>query len=68
MKTIMILGGSILQLPAIEKAINMGLRVVVVDKDPKAIGFNVNNVIKKILVLQISLGFVRQQNFIILME
>jgi biotin carboxylase len=39
MKRIMILGASILQLPAIKKAIEMGLYVLAVDIDPKAIGF-----------------------------
>ncbi len=40
-KKIMILGASILQLPAIEKAKEMGLRVVAVDMNPEAIGFQV---------------------------
>lgn len=39
MKTLMILGGSILQLPAIRQAKKIGLSVVVVDMDPNAIGF-----------------------------
>ena len=39
MKRIMILGASILQLPAIIKAKEMGLEVVAVDMDPHAIGF-----------------------------
>lgn len=39
MKTIMILGASILQLPAIRKAKAMGLRVIAVDMNPYAIGF-----------------------------
>ncbi|MBJ8349332.1 ATP-grasp domain-containing protein [Streptococcus zalophi] len=38
-KTIMILGGSILQLPAILKAKQLGLKVVVVDMDENAVGF-----------------------------
>ena len=38
-KKIMILGASILQLPAIQKAKAMGLRVVAVDMNPDAIGF-----------------------------
>lgn len=40
-KKIMILGASILQLPAIEKAKEMGLSVVAVDMNPEAIGFQV---------------------------
>lgn len=39
MKRIMILGASILQLPAIQKAKELGLEVIAVDMDPKAIGF-----------------------------
>lgn len=39
MKKLMILGGSILQLPAILKAKEMGLQVIVVDMDDNAIGF-----------------------------
>lgn len=46
-KKIMILGASILQLPAIEKAKEMGLNVVVVDMNPKAIGFNVSGIEKE---------------------
>lgn len=46
-KKLMILGASILQLPAIEKAKEMGLEVVVVDMNPEAIGFNVPGVIKE---------------------
>lgn len=46
-KTIMILGASILQLPAIEKALEMGLRVVVLDMNPDAIGFKVSGVVKE---------------------
>jgi len=38
MKTIMILGASILQLPAIQKAKEMGLRVIAVDMDKDAVG------------------------------
>ncbi len=49
MKKIMILGSSILQLPAIEKAKEMGLEVVAVDMNPEAIGFSVNGVIKEII-------------------
>lgn len=40
-KKIMILGASILQLPAIEKAKEMGLDVVAVDMNPEAVGFQV---------------------------
>jgi len=39
MKILMILGASILQLPAIRKAKEMGLQTVVVDMDKEAIGF-----------------------------
>ena len=39
MKKIMILGASILQLPAIVQAKKMGIEVVAVDMNPKAIGF-----------------------------
>lgn len=49
MKTIMILGASILQLPAIEKATEMGLRVVAIDMNPDAIGFKVPEVIKEVV-------------------
>lgn len=48
-KKIMILGASILQLPAIEKAKEMGLDVVVVDMNPNAIGFNVEGIKKEII-------------------
>lgn len=49
MKRIMILGASILQLPAIEKAIGMGLEVIAVDMNPEAIGFKVHGVIKEVI-------------------
>ena len=49
MKKIMILGASILQLPAIEKAIEMGLEVIAVDMNPEAVGFGVNSVKKEII-------------------
>lgn len=49
MKTIMILGASILQLPAIKKAKEMGLRVVAVDMNPKAVGFKEDGVIKEVI-------------------
>lgn len=48
-KKIMILGASILQLPAIKKAKEMGLQVVVVDMNPDAIGFEVEGVEKEII-------------------
>ena len=47
-KTIMILGASILQLPAIEKASEMGLRLIVADMNPDAVGFSVPGVIKEV--------------------
>lgn len=47
--TLMILGGSILQLPAIERAVDLGLRVVVLDMNPEAIGFKVPGVISEII-------------------
>lgn len=49
MKKIMILGASILQVPAIEKAINMGLEVVAVDIDSNALGFKIPDVKKEII-------------------
>ncbi|EET58751.1 ATP-grasp domain protein [Marvinbryantia formatexigens DSM 14469] len=48
-KKIMILGASILQLPAIEKAKEMGMDVIAVDMNPEAIGFNVPGVIKEVI-------------------
>lgn len=39
MKKLMILGASILQLPAIQQAKKMGLHVIAVDMNPNAIGF-----------------------------
>lgn len=48
-KTIMILGASILQLPAIEKAVEMGLKVVTLDMNPEAVGFNVPGVVKEVI-------------------
>ena len=50
MKKIMILGASILQLPAIKKAKEMGLDVIAVDMDPDAVGFKEEGITK----LQIS--------------
>lgn len=48
-KKIMILGASILQLPAIEQAKKMGLTVIVVDMNPDAIGFKVEGIKKEII-------------------
>lgn len=48
-KKIMILGASILQLPAIEKARELGLETIAVDMNPKAIGFSVEGVQKEII-------------------
>ena len=48
-KTVMILGASILQLPAIEKAVEMGLKVVALDMNPEAVGFNVPGVVKEVI-------------------
>lgn len=45
----MILGASILQLPAIQKATEMGLQVIAVDMNPNAIGFKEKNVIAEIV-------------------
>lgn len=49
MKTLMILGASILQLPAIIMAKNMGLHVVAVDMNPNAIGFQEENIQREII-------------------
>lgn len=49
MKKLMILGASILQLPAIEKAIEMGLETIVVDMNPNAVGFDIKGVYKEII-------------------
>lgn len=49
MKKIMILGASILQQPAIVKAKEMGLDVVVVDMNPDAIGFKEDNIEKEVI-------------------
>lgn len=45
----MILGASILQLPAIEEALKMGLQVIAVDMNPSAVGFSVPGVIKEVI-------------------
>lgn len=49
MKKIMILGAGILQVPAIKKAREMGLEVIAVDMNPRAIGFEVNGVVKEVI-------------------
>lgn len=49
MRKIMILGASILQFPAIEKAIEMGLGVIAVDMNPEAVGFKVPGVMKEVI-------------------
>lgn len=49
MKKIMILGASILQLPAIEKAKKMGIEVIAVDMNPNAVGFQVEEIRKEII-------------------
>lgn len=49
MKKIMILGASILQLPAIKKAKKMGLQPVVADMNPNAIGFQEDGIIKEVI-------------------
>ncbi len=48
-KKIMILGASILQLPAIKQAKAMGLDVVAVDMNPEAIGFKEDGIIKEVI-------------------
>lgn len=48
-KKLMILGASILQLPAIEKAKEMGLEVIAVDMNPDAVGFTVPGVEKEVI-------------------
>lgn len=48
-KKIMILGASILQLPAIQKAKEMGLQVVAVDMNPDAIGFSEPGIEKEVI-------------------
>ena len=48
-KKIMILGASILQLPAIQQAKAMGLDVVAVDMNPEAIGFKEDGIIKEVI-------------------
>ncbi|WP_320128745.1 ATP-grasp domain-containing protein [uncultured Sphaerochaeta sp.] len=53
MKKIMILGASILQLPAIKKAKQMGLETVVVDMNRDAIGFTIADVCEVISTIDI---------------
>ena len=48
-KKIMILGASILQLPAINKAKEMGLDVIAVDMNPDAVGFKIEGIEKAII-------------------
>ena len=48
-KTIMILGAGVLQLPAIKKAAEMGLKVVALDMNPDAVGFSVSGVACEII-------------------
>lgn len=48
-KTLMILGASILQVPAIEKAKEMGLNVIVLDLNPNAIGFSHKGIVKEVI-------------------
>lgn len=49
MKKLMILGASILQLPAIEKAKEMGIEVIAVDMNPDSVGFKVPGVIREVI-------------------
>ena len=46
---LMILGASILQLPAIEQAAEMGLQVIAVDMNPEAVGFRVPGVTREVI-------------------
>ncbi|WAW14158.1 ATP-grasp domain-containing protein [Peptostreptococcus equinus] len=48
-KKLMILGASILQLPAIINAIELGLDTIVVDMNPQAIGFKIEGIKKEII-------------------
>lgn len=49
MKKVMILGASLLQLPAIVRAKEMGLQVIACDMNPNAIGFKEEGVIKEVI-------------------
>jgi biotin carboxylase len=53
MKLIMILGASILQLPAIQKAKEMGLQVIAVDMDKNAIGFKYADICLEVSTIDI---------------
>lgn len=53
MKSIMILGASIFQLPAIIKAKEMGLKTIVVDMDREAVGFKEADVFLEISTIDI---------------
>lgn len=48
-KKLMILGASILQVPAIKKAKAMGLEVIVADMDPEAVGFKISGIKPEII-------------------
>lgn len=48
-KKLMILGASILQLPAIVRAKELGLQVIAVDMDPEAVGFREEGVIREVI-------------------
>ena len=49
MKKLMILGASILQVPAIEKAKELGLEVIAVDMNPQAVGFKISGIVKEVI-------------------
>ncbi len=49
MKKVMILGASLLQLPAIVRAKEMGLQVIACDMNPEAVGFKEEEVIKEVI-------------------
>ena len=49
MKKIMILGASVLQVPAIIKAKEMGYKVIVLDMDSEAIGFQIEGVTSEVI-------------------
>ncbi len=48
MKTILIMGASASEIPAIQKAKEMGLKVVLVDRNEKAPGFKESDIIKEV--------------------
>jgi len=52
-KRIMILGASILQIPAIQKAKEMGLEVVAIDMDKNAVGFRIADICLPISTIDI---------------